>query len=211
MPATTRSDIDRLAGDSAGLDELLRDLASQTAAGSRDALDLLLYAIDSQRLAEPGIRRVVFDPNDVDDVQQNVLIAIAESVGSWRGEGRFTSWLYSVARNKALEHLRRKKETAELPTELGEAHRISSLIANEISVRGLLAELPTHYASAVTLRDLEGLSYADIADRLDLNLNTVRAHISRGRALLASAASEAALGGIAPPDRPARNEASDDG
>lgn len=194
MASTTPSDIDRLADNPAGLNDVLRDLAQQTAAGSRDALDLLLYAIDSQRLAEPGIRRVLFDPDDVDDVQQNVLIAIAESVGTWRGDGRFTSWLFGVARNKALEHLRRKKETAELPTELGESHRISSLVANEISVRGLLAELPEHYANAVTLRDLQGLSYADIADRLDLNLNTVRAHISRGRALLASAARDHAAG-----------------
>lgn len=192
--ATSQADIDELAGDPPLLDAALRELAAQTAAGSTDALDLLLYAIDSQRLAEPGIRRVLFDPNDVDDVQQNVLIAIAESVGSWRGEGRFTSWLFGVARNKALEHLRRKKETAELPTELGEAHRISSLIANEISIRDMLADLPPHYEQAVTLRDLDGLAYADIADRLDLNLNTVRAHISRGRAMLAMAANDRALG-----------------
>lgn len=184
------AEIDRLSGDPAGLDEALRELAMLTASGSDEALDSLLYAIDSQRLAEPGIRRVLFDPNDVDDVSQNVLIAVAEAVGSWRGEGRFTSWLYGVARNKALEHLRRKKETAELPTELGESQRMSSLIANEVSIQQLLAQLPSHYEQAVTLRDLQGMAYADIATQLDLNLNTVRAHISRGRAMLASLARE---------------------
>lgn len=171
------------------LNDLLVGLTPLAAAGDGEAMDTLLYAIDSQRLAEPGIRRVLFDPDDVDEVAQNVLIAVAEgAVGSFRGEGRFTSWLFGVSRNKALEFLRRKKESAEFRTELGETARISSLIVNELSMQQLLADIPEHYRVAVTLRDLQGMAYAEIAEQLDLNLNTVRAHISRGRAVLAAAA-----------------------
>lgn len=189
---TERGQIDAAAGDSARLNELLAALLPQVSAGDTGALDLLLYAIDSQRLAEPGIRRVLFDPDDVDEVAQNVLIAIAEGAAdSFRGDGRFTSWLFGVARNKALEFLRRKKETAEFRTELGETARISSMVANEISIQQLLDAIPEHYRVAVTMRDLQGMAYADIAEQLDLNLNTVRAHIARGRAVLAATANAA--------------------
>lgn len=184
-----RGRIDGAAGDGAALNALFVELVPVAASGDAEAMDTLLYAIDSQRLAEPGIRRVVFDPDDVDEVAQNVLIAIAEGAAtSFRGEGRFTSWLFGVSRNKALEFLRRKKESAEFRTELGESARISSLIVNELSMQQLLADMPPHYRAAVTMRDLQGMAYADIAQQLDLNLNTVRAHISRGRAVLAAAA-----------------------
>lgn len=195
MGVSERGQIDAAAGDLVRLNELLAVLVPQASAGDAGALDALLYAIDSQNLAESGIRRVVFDHDDVDEVAQNVLIAIAEGAAdSWRGDGRFTSWLFGVARNKALEFLRRKKETAEFQTELGETARISSLIANEISVQQLLDGIPEHYRVAVTLRDLQGMAYSDIAEQLDLNLNTVRAHIARGRAVLAAAATAAGPG-----------------
>lgn len=187
-PIPTRTQIDNCAGDLAALNVHLGALAGLTSDGHVDATDTLLYAIDSQRLSEPGIRRVVFDPDDVDEVSQNVLIAVVEAVQTFRGEGRFTSWLFGVARNKALEHVRRKRDTAEFRTDLGESARISSLIANELSVQQMLDALPEHYRLAVTMRDLQGMAYADIATQLDLNLNTVRAHISRGRALLAASA-----------------------
>jgi len=186
---TDRRQVDAAATDAAVLNELLVDLAATAGQGDPVALDLLLYAIDSQRLAEPGIRRVLFDPDDVNEVSQNVLITVSEGVASsFRGDSRFTSWLFGVSRNKALEFLRRKKDTAEFRTELGETARISSMIANELSVQQLLEGLPEHYRVAVTMRDLQGMAYADMAQVLDLNLNTVRAHIARGRALLAAAA-----------------------
>jgi len=185
----TTADVDALATMAAEeTNAALLTLASAAAGGSSQALDLLLYAISSQQLAEPGIRKIIFDPNDVDDVNQNVLIAVAEHVGSFRGDSRFTSWLYGVARNKALEHLRRKKDAAEFTTDLGEVARISSMVAADVSIQQLLDGLPVHYRQAVRMRDLEGKAYQDIADELDLNLNTVRAHISRGRALLAAEA-----------------------
>jgi len=189
---TDRAQIDSARDDAAQLNDLLVGLNLAAGEGDGAALDTLLYAIDSQRLALPGIRRVLFDPDDVDEVAQNVLIAVAEGAGrSFRGDGKYTTWLFGVARNKALEFLRRKKDTAEFKTELGETARISSMIANELSIQQLLEGLPEHYRAAVTMRDMQGMAYADIAAALDLNLNTVRAHISRGRAALAAAAQTA--------------------
>jgi len=188
-PAITTVSIDQASIED--LDELLVRLAQSAGAGDAQALDSLLYAIDSRRLAEPAIRRLLFEPDDIADVAQNVLIAVAEKAGSFRGESKFTTWLFGVARNKSLEFLRRKRDEVEFKTELGEVARISSLIATEISVQELLADLPDKYRRAVTMRDIDGLSYAEVAEALDLNLNTVRAHLHRGRALLAAAAARA--------------------
>lgn len=182
----SRADVDRAAGDAPALDPILDGLGRAAAKGDPAAVERLIYAVDSQRLAEPGIRRVLFEPADVDEVSQDVLIAVAEHVASFRGESRFRSWLFGVARNKALEFLRRKRYTAEFRTELGDAARISSLVVGQLSVQRLLLELPDRYRLPVTLRDVQGLDYAEIAKTLDLNLNTVRTRIARGRALVAA-------------------------
>jgi DNA-directed RNA polymerase specialized sigma24 family protein len=64
--------------------------------------------------------------------------------------------------------------------------RISSLIASRDAVRRLLERLPVGYKEAVTLRDVEHLSYAEAASRLRRNVNTVKSQVARGRALLAA-------------------------
>lgn len=68
---------------------------------------------------------------------------------------------------------------------MGEALRISSLIASRETVRQLVERLPDNYRQAVELRDIQQLPYAEAARRLGLNVNTVKSHVARGRALLA--------------------------
>jgi len=181
-----RSTIDAAAGQPKELNQLLSALAIAATAGDHDAAELLLYAVASQKLAEPGIRNVLFEPDDIDEVSQNVLITVAEKIGDYRGDSRFTTWLFRVSKNKAIEFVRRKRDTAEFRTELGDTERISSMIANQVSAQSLLAELPDRYRSAVTMRDLHGMTYVEIASALNMNVNTVRTHIARGRALLAA-------------------------
>ena len=67
-----------------------------------------------------------------------------------------------------------------------DAARMSSLVASRAAVQQLLAELPERYRDAVTLRDVERLPYAEVATRLGRNVNTVKSHVARGRALLAA-------------------------
>lgn len=165
----------------------LDGLASAASGGDSTALDALLYEIDARRLAEPGIRRVLINAEDVDDVVQDVLLSVAQSIGQFEGRSRFTTWLHTLARNKAVAFLRRKKGGAEEFDDavVSDVARLSSIVATHETIHAVLAGLPTHYRDAVRLRDLEGLSYAECAEALDLNLNTVRSHIARGRALLA--------------------------
>lgn len=181
-----RSHIEAAERGSETLDELLAELAQSSDAS---ALDVLLYAIVYHRLAEPGARSVVRDDHGVDEVMQDTLIGVASSLDSFRGEAKFTTWLYSVARFKALAYRRR---TTTSPDELddnervGDAGRISSMIAERTMVADAMTELPDHYREPVWMRDVGGLSYDDIAEKLDLKVNTVRSRISRGRALVAA-------------------------
>jgi RNA polymerase sigma-70 factor (ECF subfamily) len=166
---------------------LLDPVARAAGAGDVAALDDLLWAVDELGLARRTVRRLVLDESDADEVEQDVLVAVAESVADFRGDARFTTWLHTVARRKAVDALRRRRTpTAVLGDDVGDARRISSVIATRTSLDAAIAALPDHYRDAVVLRDVEGREYADVADRLGLNLNTTRTRIARGRALVAA-------------------------
>jgi len=176
------------AGDqSAGL---LDGIAVAAAHGSEVALDLLLAAIDELGLARAAIRRLVLSPHAVDDITQDVLIVVAEKIGTFRSESRFTTWLYRVARFKAIDHLRRSRDTVGLDDateqEPSDAVRMSSLIANRALIRTAVDTLPEHYREAVVLRDIEGLPYEEVATRAGIPLNTAKTRVARGRALVAA-------------------------
>lgn len=181
-------DLLELLGDESHRSDLLDALAA-AAPGSSRALEVLLTAVHRERLAAGAIHRVIVDHHDAEEIEQDVLIALARSIGSFRGDARFTTWLHTVARNVAVDFLRRRRELAVLDDgdriELTASGRLSSMIATRATVRAAVDELPEMYRAAVTLRDVEHLSYQEVADRLGLNLNTTRSRIARGRALLA--------------------------
>jgi RNA polymerase sigma factor (sigma-70 family) len=162
-------------------------LAAAARDGDTVALAELLERIDSDGVVRVPIRRVLMNPQTVEDVSQDVLIQVAERIGMWDGRSRFTTWLYTVARNKAIDHLRRIRPTSELPTEMvSDQRRVSSMIATRHAVQHALAALPDSYRTPVVLRDVEQLSYDDIARILQLHPATVRTRVSRGRALVAA-------------------------
>ncbi len=125
---------------------------------------------------------------DAEEVEQDVLVVVAETIGSFRGEARFTTWLHQVARFKAIAHLRRRRDALRLGEEegVGDAVRISSMIASRTVLDDAIGGLPDLCRDAVVLRDVEQLPYAEVAERLELNLNTVKARVARGRALAAA-------------------------
>ncbi len=186
-----REDLVERRGDLARLAELLDPLAGLAAEGDRTALELVLWAVDALRLARPTIMALVLDEPDADDVNQEVLIAVAESIGSYEGKSRFTTWLHPIARNKAVDALRRRRRSATLTDDMGDVARISSVIATRTVLDQAIASIPDPYREAVVLRDIEGLTYEQVADRLDVKLNTVRTRIARGRAMAAAMLSSA--------------------
>ncbi len=162
------------------------DLAQAAQRGSRAALEALLHRHADRIFAI--CRRILTNHEDAKDAAQEALIAISRGIGNFDGRSQFTTWLYRVATNAALDEARRKNRRA-VPTdrvpELRSGDDLESRVTNQIVVDAALGEIPEEFRAAVALRDLCGLDYADIAAVLDIPPGTVRSRIARGRAALA--------------------------
>ena len=181
-------------------------LAAAANAGDRGALEVLLARhVDRVHAI---CRRVTGHPEDALDATQEALIAVTRGLHRYDGRSLFTTWLYRVATNAALDELRRRKRRPE-PTEMVEdrlggggaaAGPVESAVSARLDVDAALAGLSPEFRAAVVLRDLCDLDYAEIADVLDVPIGTVRSRIARGRAAIADQLREP----TAPPERPSR-------
>lgn len=180
-----------LAGElSAGDPRVLDALARLAATGDHLALEILLEQLDAARVLHRFISGLLLDEAAIDDVAQDALISIAGSITSFSGRSKFTTWVHRIARNRTVDHLRRQRDTTSLAEEdpdLGPAQRMSSMIAARVSVQEALTWLPEKYQTPITLRDVEGWSYQEVAEHLQLNVGTVKSQVSRGRAMLSAA------------------------
>jgi RNA polymerase sigma-70 factor (ECF subfamily) len=173
-------------------DDVLGQLALAAAGGSPYALELLLGLITDHQLAKPAIARHLREPDAVEEVTQEVLIGVARSIDRFRGEAKFTTWLWALARNTAISEVRRRqaREAADLRGDVGgDAYggqrAVSSLVAERDLLQQAIESLPPLFRETVLLRDVHRLSYSEIAARQGLAINTVRSRLSRGRTLLA--------------------------
>ena len=176
-------------------------LARRAAAGDRRALEALLE-LHADRV-HALCRRVVAHPEDALDATQEAMIAVVRGITRFDGRSAFTTWLYRVATNAALDELRRRRRPtpAEPAAEAAGTDDLDHAVATRIDVDGALAVVPEDFRVAVVLRDLCDLDYDAIATVLDIPPGTVRSRIARGRA-----AFEAALGNPAAAGRRLRNE-----
>lgn len=163
--------------------------------GDRPAFDLLVrkYQFKIGNL----ISRYVFDHAEVEDIAQEVFVKAYRAIPRFRGESAFYTWLYRIAVNTAKNHLvsqgRRPPgsdidvsdaESLESGRNLREiATPEASLFSNELAkaVVSALRGLPEDLREALTLRELEGLSYEEIAVAMDCPIGTVRSRIFRAR------------------------------
>ena len=172
--------------------------------GERDALEALLRRHYSAVVAR--CRRVLSNDADASDAAQNALIAIAKGINRFDGTSSFTTWLYRVSTNAALDEVRRRNRRAE-PRAVGtepdrspsgsaeQRPRINQLVdaaatarlesvVDREAINAALQMIPLDFRSPLILRDLCGLDYAEIADVLGIPPGTVRSRIARGRASL---------------------------
>ena len=162
------------------------DLARRASLGDRAALETLLARHLDQ--VHSVCRRVLGHPEDALDATQEALIAISRGIGRFDGRSRFTTWMYRVATNAALDEARRRARrpiASEHLPEPGTHADATDAVDARLDVDAALATLPPDYRAAVALRDLAGLDYAEIAAVLNIPIGTVRSRIARGRATLA--------------------------
>jgi len=167
------------------------DLARRAGAGDRAALEALLARHLDQVYAV--CRRVLGHPEDAADATQEALIAITRGISRFDGRSRFTTWMYRVATNAALDEARRRRRRPIASEHLDEISTVAdptAAVDARLDVDAALATIPPDYRAAVALRDLVGLDYAEIASVLDIPIGTVRSRIARGRAALADRLSE---------------------
>jgi RNA polymerase sigma-70 factor (ECF subfamily) len=163
-------------------------LANLAAVGDRAALDVLLDRHVDRIHAI--CRRILGNPEDAADACQEALIAVARAIDRFDGRAAFTTWLYRVATNAALDELRRRGRRPAPAESLAEAASGSEdgpeAAGERIDIDAALARIPEEFRVVVVLRDLADLEYAQIAEVLGLPPGTVRSRIARGRVALAA-------------------------
>ena len=171
-------------------DREILELVEGARQGERGALERLAGALRPLvcRWA-PGLTG---GPRDAEDVAQLVLMKTLNSIASFDGRARVTSWIYRITRNASLDHQkakRREQRLAERAEWLAEA-RAPQLVdpLDEIEmertlrlIRTLVTELPMAQREVFDLVDLQGLKPAEAARLLEMNPNTLRVHLLRAR------------------------------
>ena len=162
--------------------------------GDEAAFETLLHLYEKK--VYTLCRRMCGNDEDAQEAAQDAFLALWRSAKSFRGDASLSTWLYRLATNACIDLLRRNKRGGErvslddeettfelvdgrpLPEQVVERRETQKLIEEG------LAALPEDYRAVLLLREAEGLSYAEIADAMHVELGTVKSRISRGRVLL---------------------------
>ncbi len=170
-------------------------LVERVQRGERKAFDLLVLRYQHRIIKL--ISRYVHDSHEVHDVAQEAFIKAYRALPSFRGDSAFYTWLYRIAINTAKNHLvalgRRppdsdidagdaeQYEGATALKEIATPERMAVKAEVEIALVEALEALPEDLCTAITLRELEGLSYEEIATAMNCPIGTVRSRIFRAR------------------------------
>jgi RNA polymerase sigma-70 factor (ECF subfamily) len=173
-------------------------LVERAVAGDKKAFELLV--IKYQRRIQRLIGRMVRDVDLVEDIAQETFIRAYRALAQFRGDAQFYTWLYRIAVNtakKSLMDLKRNPtvsensfksddddETSPLENELTSSETPDAVLASkEIAqiINTALEALPEELRQAITLREIEGLSYEEISEAMNCPIGTVRSRIFRAR------------------------------
>jgi len=177
-----------------------RELVARAQRGDKRAFELLVEKY--QRKLARLLSRFVRDPAEVEDVTQEAFIKAYRALPAFRGDSAFYTWLYRIGINTAKNYLmalgRRAPTSTEVEAEDAEGYEEaeqlrdintpeSVLLSNEIAatVNATIADLPEELRTAIQLREIEGMSYEDIARIMECPIGTVRSRIFRAREAIA--------------------------
>ncbi len=170
-------------------------LVERTQQGDKTAFDLLV--LKYQHKIVKLVMRYVRDPAEAQDVAQEAFIKAYRALPKFRGDSAFYTWLYRVAINTAKNYLvsmNRRPLEYDLDTQEGEGYTVHANLRDEDSpdrvlqreelrdtVEQAIAALPEELRTAITLREIDGLSYEEIAQAMVCPVGTVRSRIFRAR------------------------------
>lgn len=175
-----------------------RELVERVQRGDKKAFDLLV--LKYQQKVANLVSRYVRDPSETLDVTQEAFIKAYKALPNFRQESAFYTWLYRIAINTAKNYLvaqKRRPPSSDIDADTAEQldvgvrlkehatpehHLLEEEIAETVSQA--IDELPEDLRTAITLRELEGLSYEEIAKAMECPVGTVRSRIFRARAAI---------------------------
>ena len=178
-----------------GQQELDQELVRRVQRGDSAAFDLLVRKYQHRIVALIG--RYVADWSECQDVAQETFLRAYRALGNFRGDAQFYTWLHRIAVNTAKNHLvagNRRPPTEDI--DVGDAEQFESGLRlrdydtperelmrqqMEQTVMRAVEALPEDLRTAITLREVDGLSYEEIAARMDCPIGTVRSRIFRAR------------------------------
>jgi RNA polymerase sigma-70 factor (ECF subfamily) len=180
--------------------EIDQQLVERAQRGDKQAFELLVAKY--QRKLARLLSRFIRDPAEVEDVAQEAFIKAYRALPSFRGESAFYTWLYRIGINTAKNYLvalgRRAPTTTEFDSEDaenfedGEQLRDANTPENELmskqiakTVNETMEALPDELRTAIVLREIDGLSYEEIATVMNCPIGTVRSRIFRARETIA--------------------------
>lgn len=132
--------------------------------------------------------RIIINSADADDATQMALISIVRALPSFDGRSKFSTWVYRIATNAALDELRRIKRRA-VPHDDSTFASVAvadgtAAVDAQLDVSAALTEIPEEFRTVLVLRHVADLEYDEIAVILEIPVGTVRSRLSRGRAQL---------------------------
>jgi RNA polymerase sigma-70 factor (ECF subfamily) len=170
-------------------------LVQRVKQGERSAFDLLVAKYQHKILNL--VMRYVRDPSEAMDVAQEAFIKAWRAMPAFRGDSAFYTWLYRIAINTAKNHLvAAKRRPMSLEVELSESEAFEPFamlrdgdtperlaLSDEIgeAIGQAVDDLPEELRTAILLREIEGMTYEDIAQAMDCPIGTVRSRIFRAR------------------------------
>lgn len=178
------------------------DLVRRAQAGDRDALTQII--IGQQHYVYSVAMSVLKNPEDAADLTQEAFIRLVRALPQYNGESRFTTWLYRMVINLGRDELRRRGRQVPImmpATDEDEFDPMAGVADDDRwsdpalaldsqeargEVRRALDQLEEHYRLVLTLYYFDDMKYTDIAELLDMPLNTVKSHIRRGKERLAT-------------------------
>jgi RNA polymerase sigma-70 factor (ECF subfamily) len=187
------------------------ELVRRVQKGDKSAFDLLVRKYQHKVLKL--VSRYLRDPADAEDVAQEAFIKAYRALPQFRGDSAFYTWLYRIAINTAKNallsrdrnpvefdlDLQNVEESSAMQARLADPETPESLLATEEireTVNRAIEALPEDLRTAIVLRELEGLSYEDIAAAMDCPVGTVRSRIYRAREAIDRRLSDVFEGGL---------------